>query len=165
MSDLIRTLNVIKTRRDSSWLADSQQRALAELKEALRAPGTVNLCGPIGGGKTFLAWTLADELGYIYFSHLRYFEQADDVDAAGVILDNGWSKRRFHREALKMLRFRGVRHAVFVTRQLIQDYTHYVELRLTEADVTQVRDNLASVGIFHLATETPSLWHLINPYL
>jgi len=165
VSDFIRTLNVIKTHRDSSWLTDSQRRALAELKEALRAPGTVNLCGPVGVGKTFLAWTLADELDYIYFPHLCYFEQADDVDAVGVILDNGLSKRRFHREALKKLRFRGVRHAVFVTRQLIQDYTHYVELGLTEADVAQVRDNLASVGLFHLAPETSNLWHLINPYL
>ena len=101
----------------------------------------------------------------LYFPHLRHFEQANDVDASGIILDNCCWERRFHREALKRLRFRGVRFGVFITRQAIQDYTHYVELGLTDADVVQVRDNLASVGLFHPAVESPNLWGLINPYL
>ena len=165
MNSFIRAVNLIKTHRDSSWLTDSQRRALAQLRKALRIPGTINLCGLVGVGKTFLAWTLADELGFIYFPHLRHFEQANDVDASGIILDNCCWERRFHREALKRLRFRGVRFGVFITRQAIQDYTHYVELGLTDADVVQVRDNLVSVGLFRPAVESPNLWGLINPYL
>lgn len=165
MSEFIRALNRIKAQRDSSWLTDSQHQALGELKDALRAPGTVNLCGSIGVGKTFLAWTLADELSYVYYPHLSLFEQSNDVNVVGVILDNSRPGRQAHREILKTLHFRGVRQAVIVTRRLIQDYTHYVELTLTQADIDKVRSNLATVGLFSQPAEVSSLWHLINSCL
>ncbi|MBC8263376.1 MAG: hypothetical protein H8E47_04545 [Anaerolineales bacterium] len=165
MSDLIRALNLIKTRRDPAWLTVSQQKALAALQEALRVPCTVNLFGATGVGKTFLAWTLADELGYTYFPHLDHFERIEDLHTTGVVLDNCRPDRRTHRHTLKTLSFQNVRYAVLITRQMIQDYTHYVELALTPADRTKAWDNLATLGIFREAKELPNLWHLVNPHL
>lgn len=165
MSEFIRALNRIKARRDSSWLTGSQRQALGELKEALRAPGTVNLCGSTGVGKTFLAWTLADELSYVYYPHPSLFEQSENLDVEGVILDNSQSARQAHREVLKTVHFRGVRHAVLITRRLVQDYTHYVELTLTRADIDKVRGSLATIGLFPQPAEVSHLWHLINSCL
>ena len=164
MSDFIRALNLIKTRRTPAWLTPSQQEALAALQEALRIPGTVNLFGATGVGKTFLGWTLADELGYIYFPHISRLEQLEDPQATGVILDNCQPERQAHRNTLKILRFCNARHAVLITRQMVHDYTHYVELRLMPADQAKVCENLAPLGFFEIS-ETPNLWHLVNPHL
>jgi len=164
VSDFIRALNLIKTRRTPAWLTPSQQEALAALQEALRIPGTVNLFGATGVGKTFLGWTLADELGYTYFPHISRLEQLEDPQATGVILDNCQPERQAHRNTLKMLRFCNARYAVLITRQMVHDYTHYVELRLTPADQAKVCENLAPLGFFEIS-ETPNLWHLVNPHL
>ena len=165
MSNFIRTLNLIKTHRSVEWLTPSQHQALAALKSVLRAPGTVNLYGPVGVGKTFLAWILADELGYTYFPHLKYFAQAERVTTPGVIIDNGQPSRQSHRDALKTLQLQNVTWAVLITRQLVRDYTHYVKLALLPQDIEQAQRNLARVGCLVHSTETPNLWYLINPLL
>ena len=165
MSDLIRTMNLIKTRRDPTWLTNSQREALAALREALRVPGTINLFGTAGVGKTFLAWTLADELGYTYFPHLDHFERVEDLHTTGIILDNCRPDRQTHRHTLKTLSFQNVRYAVLVTRQMIQDYTHYVELVLTPDDRAKTWENLTTLGIFREGKELPNLWHVVNPHL
>ena len=162
MSEIIRALNLIKLHRDASWLTDSQQQALLDVKEALRIPGTVNLCGPKGVGKTFLAWNLADELNYVYFPHLSYFMQVENLNTSGIVLDNCQPRRQAHREVLKTLRSQGTRHAVLITRQLIQDYTHYVDLGLTEADIDKVQGNLATINLIPKESQVSNYWHLIN---
>lgn len=164
MSDFVRALNLIKTKRDHTWLTPSQQKALAALERALKIPCTVNLFGAAGTGKTFLAWTLANNLGYAYFSHLEHFMTADWPNS-GIVVDNCRPERKAHREMLKELSFRNIRHAVLVSRQLIRDYTHYVELNLTPDDQTKAWDNLAAIGIFRESKQVPNLWHLVNPYL
>jgi ribosomal protein L30/L7E len=165
MTDFIRTLNLIKTRRNLTWLTVSQQEALESLRQALRVPGTVNLFGGTGVGKTFLGWFVADELDYTYFPHLENLKQAEYSNTSSVVLDNCQSSRQAHRDVLKILGFHNINHAILITRQMIQDYTHYVELKLTPADLTKVQDNLASVGLFYEASEETNLWHLVNPYL
>ena len=165
MSDLIRVLNLIKTRRNLTWLTASQQGALAALRKALRVPGTVNLFGAEGVGKTFLAWVLAAELGYTYVPHISHLERDNDLQLAGVVVDNCQPGRLAHRDTLKMLRFQTVRRAVLVTRQIVDDYTYYVELGLTSDDQAKAQDNLASIGLFHKIDKAPNLWHLVNPHL
>ena len=165
MSEFVRTLNRIKTHRGVEWLTPSQVRALTELREVLPASGTVNLCGPAGVGKTFLAWVLADKIGYAYFPHRSYFSEAEDVRAPGVIIDNADPGRLSHRSLLKDLEFENVKHAVLITRRLIQDYTHYVELSLAKEDWHVVADNLASIGCFVPESSFDNLWHLVNPTL
>jgi hypothetical protein len=165
MSEFVRTLNLIKTHRGAEWLTLSQAQALTALKEALRVPGTVNLCGPTGVGKTFLAWTMVDELGYTYFPHLKHFIQLESVSVPGVVIDNADSSRQFHRNVLKALQFEDVKRAVLITRELIRDYTHYVELSLSSEDWEIVCHNLMSVGVLISDSRVPSLWHLVNPSL
>jgi hypothetical protein len=165
VSDFIRVLNLIKTRRNDAWLTASQQEAFSMLREALRIPCTVNLFGSIGVGKTFLAWILSDELGYTYFPHVDLLEQVEDLHTAGVILDNCLPARQVHRNVLKTLSFSNVSHAVLITRQMIRDYTHCVELVLTPTDQVKVRDNLIGLGFLQMISEAPNLWHLVNPHL
>ncbi|HFD39729.1 MAG TPA: hypothetical protein ENJ31_07790 [Anaerolineae bacterium] len=165
MSKFVRTLNSIKTHRCAEWLTPSQSRALAALRRELHAPGTVNLYGPAGVGKTFLAWILADELDLTYFPHLEYLAQAERVTASGVIIDNGQSSRQAHRNTLKVLQLEGVVRAVLITRELVHDYTRYVELSLLPEDKEKASLNLATIGHPAHDAQVPNLWHLVNPYL
>lgn len=165
MSDFVRNLNRIKTKRNSDWLTPSQQRAFTATEKVLQAPSTVNLFGREGVGKTFLAWILAYKLGYVYLAHPSRLEQIDNLETSGVILDNCQSDRQAHRDLLKTVRFQQIHQAVFITRQMINDYTHYVELNLTIIDQEQVQKNLADIGLVITSIEQPNLWHLINPHL
>ncbi len=165
MSRFVRNLNLIKKHRSAEWLTSSQAQALVALKEVMRVPGTVNLFGLAGIGKTFLAWILADALDYAYFPHLTSFAQTEDIVAPGVIIDNANPSRLSHRSALKILQFEDVRRAVLITRELIRDYTHYVELSLTRRDWDKVCENLASVGCIVSDSRLSNLWYLVNPSL
>lgn len=165
MSKFIRTLNLVKAHRSAKWLTPSQAQALIAIKEVLRVPATANLCGPAGVGKTFLAWVLADAWGYAYFPCLADFSQAKGIAAPGVIIDNVGPSRLSHRSVLKALQLENMKRAVVITRQLIQDYTYYTELSLTEEDWDAVCDNLASVGCLVSESRLRNLWHLVNPTL
>ena len=165
MSDFVRLLNLIKTRRDLTWLTPSQQAAFEELRRQLQVPGSVNLFGPVGVGKTFLVWALADELGYSYLPHVSHLDQVQGLAREGVIVDNCQTGRRAHRDLLRELSYRNVQHAVFVTRQLTHDYTYYVELKLTLEDQAKVQRNLVVLGYFRDFTEALNLWRLLNPCL
>lgn len=166
MSAFIHVVNKIKTSRNETWLTPSQQVALKAIKKSLRVPGTVNLWGSTGVGKTFLAWVLADEMNFAYFPHLSCFVQAEISESQGVILDNCRPERMFHRETLKELGLLGVHRTVLITRRLVQDYTRYVELSLTPEDISHVRSSMIGIGIMpSQVIEIPHLWYLINPYL
>lgn len=165
MSDFIRHLNLIKTWRTHAWLTPSQQAAFTMLQNVLRVPGTVNLFGGVGVGKTFLTWLLAEQLPAVYVTHPGLLGEVEGVQTVVLILDNCHPERQAHRELLKELQFRQVRYAVLITRQMIHDYTHYVELKLTTADLQHVRQNLTTVGIGHTVNDPPNLWHVVNPYL
>lgn len=165
MSKFIHTLNLIKANRSREWLTPTQLQALNALKEALQLTGTVNLCGSAGVGKTFLAWILVDELDFAYFPHITHFCHRNKVRVPGVIIDNVAPDRQSHRTVLKALEFEGVKHAVLITRELILDYTHYVELSLSSRDHDTVSQNLANVGIFISDSQVSKLWYLVNPNL
>lgn len=165
MSDFIRNLNRIKTKRGFEWLTTSQQEAFTAVSKVLQIPQTVNLFGREGVGKTFLAWMLADKLGYTYLVHPSRLAQLDQVETAGIILDNCESSRQAHREMLKTVRFQQVNRAIFITQQMISDYTHYVELKLTPVDQEQVQQNLASLGMVTAVSQQSNLWYMVNPHL
>jgi hypothetical protein len=165
VSDFVRALNSIKASRHVTWLTPSQGEALVALQRALRVPCSVNLFGPAGTGKTFLAWILTDEMGYAYFPHISYLEKIEVVPDTGIIVDNCGPERNVHRHTLRTLSFRNVRYSVLISRQSIRDYTHYVELGLTLEDQTHIWHNLMSIRLFRETDDVPNLWHLLNPHL
>lgn len=166
MSEFIRRLNTIKRHRDFSWLTPSQQTACSTIGQTLRVPGTINMFGKAGVGKTFLSWNLAERLNYCYVSHQSEMEKTLAKNTDGIIIDNCSHSRTVHREILKWLQFHQIVRAVLVTRHLIQDYTHYVEVHLTNSDLAQVKRNLIRINLTVTEREEmPNLWSLVNPAL
>lgn len=165
MSAYIRRLNAIKKACQSSWLTKSQKAALEMLVELSRAPGTVNLVGGVGVGKTFLAWLAARELNYQYVACPQQLTKLHGPPPKGIIVDNCHFTRTSHRELIKVVLSRQVPRAVFISRRIIQDYTHYVELSLTLADQSQVIWNLSSIGITVYDYEYENLWSIVSTNL
>lgn len=135
------------------------------LRKTLRIPGVVNLFGPVGVGKTFLGWSLADEIGYVYLPHIDYLADLQKQEINGLIVDNCASDRESHRDILKQISFQKIRHAVLITQQMIDDYTSYVELRLEAQDWDKVIENLRGIKVFRDPSSVSNLWQLLNPYL
>jgi hypothetical protein len=165
VSEFIQRTNAIKKGYQPDWLTPSQQTVLEKINELRRVPGTINVVGGIGSGKTFLAWVMANQLSYQYIPsalHITHY----DRNYAGAIVDNCHFSRTSHRELLKAIQFEKIPSAVLISRQLIQDYTHYVELSLTPVDQQKVIWNLASVGIITLVErEHSNLWSILNEHL
>lgn len=128
----------------------------------LRLPAHINLYGAIGTGKTFLAWFVAEQLGYVYIPHPTKLAASDNPSLAGVVVDNCSSQRSAHRELLKELSFFGINRSLLVTRTMFQDYSYFVHLVLTDEDQIQVRLNVARIGCMLSAENTGNLWSLIN---
>jgi hypothetical protein len=162
MSTLLRCLNSIKRERTEAWLTPSQRTAMAQVTQLLQLPGHVNLFGAIGVGKTFLAWFVADQLGYLYLPHPTMLAESDRPTPAGIVIDNCSSQRSVHRELLKELSFCGISRSLLVTRTMLQDYSHFVQLTLTDEDQIQVRLNVARIGCVLAPENTGNLWSLIN---
>ncbi|HET59437.1 MAG TPA: hypothetical protein ENN32_03620 [Chloroflexi bacterium] len=165
MSEFIRLLNQIKTHRNRAWLTPSQVNAMRALQKTLRIPGTVNLFGSVGVGKTFLGWSLAEEMRYVYLAHIDCLADLQDQEIIGLIVDNCAPDRESHRNILKHLSFRKIRYAVLITQQMIGDYTSYVELELEAQDWDRVVENLKSIKVFRDPSSASNLWQLLNPYL
>lgn len=164
MSEFIRISNAIKIHRNDTWLTPSQRSADTAIRDMLRVPQTINLRGPVGCGKTFLAWHLADELGYVYLSSPSQLTQVETLGSKGLIIDNCHSDRWAHRDMLKILQMHHILRAIFITRQIIRDYTRSIELELGVSDPDKVCENLSTIGVFR-GSDAPNLWYLVNPYL
>lgn len=135
---------------------------MAQADRLLQFPGHVNLYGAIGVGKTFLAWFVAEQLGYLYLPHPTKLVENDRPSPAGIVIDNCSSQRSIHRELLKELSFCGINRSLLVTRTMLQDYSPFVQLALTDEDQIQVRLNVARIGCVLATENTGNLWSLIN---
>jgi len=164
VSTFVRNLNQIKSHCDTTWLSPSQTAGLDALSKAIRYPGTVNFWGSVGVGKTFVCWILSRNPTTTYLPHISFLNEIAIAESVAVIVDNCPSDRTGHRTILNKLRLANIQTAILVTRELIQDYTHHVELLCTLEDIDYVRSVLGSIGIFSSKANIPNLWHLVNPY-
>src|SRR6266540_4069499 len=112
MSALLRRLNAIKAACTIDWLTPSQMQTWHELQNRLALGEVVNLHGPIGSGKTFLAWLLVKQRNAVYISgaEISSLPIAETSATAAVLLsivDDYPSTREAHRSLLKQLAYKG----------------------------------------------------------
>jgi len=166
MSTLIRRINTVKLACKLDWLTPSQARAWSEIRDRLALGDVVNLHGPGGSGKTFLAWLLVKQNNSV---HMLSFVPTPRVDAASAkalpIVDNFSSTRTAFRDLLKQLAYCGYSQALILTRAPIRDDCYRVQLMLTEADIEYARQQLLSIDPTLPPSRGSTLHHLINPDL
>lgn len=148
MSLYVEWVNLIKERATASWLTDNQRTAYEQILKQWPAVPFVNLLGPPGCGKSFVARILVKEHGYIYTHDL----QAAPEHAANVIVDDA-EYTRLMRPTAQML---GLGRVIVITCTPVRDPMPRAEIRLADKDVRQALHNLYThCGIQFLAT-TPT---------
>lgn len=170
MSTLIRRLNGIKAACTIDWLTPSQAQTWRELQAHLTLGEVINLHGPIGSGKTFLAWLLIKQRNAVYvtstgISSLPIAKTIDTDDVTLPIVDDYPSTREAHRSLLKQLAYNGYVQAVVLTHSPIHDDCYRVQLALTKTDLDHVRQRLLLLDPKLPPRRGGTLHHLINPDL
>lgn len=117
MSRLLVLLNKLKTQAAPDWLTNSQCTAFDAVRDALRFPETVNLYGPIGSGKTFLAWTLSRTLEMPYFPSLVAFDERSERPMPQATVDNVGAGERAVRDLLAVAQRKGTHTLLFITHR------------------------------------------------
>ena len=146
MSLYVSWINLIKERADENWLTDSQREVYERILKSWMSQTFINLHGPPGSGKTFIARLLAKKHGY---SYLHKLEQAPK-NAKQVILDNS----HYTRMLRPIARGLGLGRVVLITRNSLPEAMPNVILKLNEKDVSQFLSILSnSCGIVFTHTK------------
>ncbi len=131
--------NRIKTLSDISWLSPSQAAVHQELLPFLGGfHRVVNLYGPPGVGKTFLAHILCKENRVDYISFPDLMRPADRP----LVIDNAPFERTIVRGMRNQMRRFDLRQVVLITRYRVEDSVPAFALNLTPDDVRCFRANL-----------------------
>ncbi len=134
MSLYIHWMNLIKEKATSDWLTDGQRAAYDPIVSRWATSAFINLCGPQGCGKSFVARLLAKEHGYTYTHDL----QSAPPNTGNVVVDDGGYVRLMRATAQVL----GIGRVIVVTQIPVKDPMPRAEIRLTERDVRQFLHNL-----------------------
>lgn len=139
MYSRIEVENKIKTLSDASWLIPSQAAIYQELLPFLgRLHRVVNLYGPQGVGKTFLAHILHKE------DRVDYVVSPDLVRSAShpLVIDNAPFERTAVRGMRNQARKFDLQQVILITRYRVEDTIPAFALNVTPDDILCFRANL-----------------------
>ncbi len=135
MSLYIKWINLIKERSSASWLTHSQKTIYDSILTKWQNAPFVNLYGPTGSGKTFIAWQLVKEMNYFYCSNID--EISDNTDQ--IILDGIQYSRALRTSA----RSKSLGRIIMITQIKINEAMPNIDLELDEKDIIEFKRNLA----------------------
>lgn len=164
MSAWLELSNEIKRGHNTGYLTVPQRVVYEALLGHLRGPNWVNLCGPLGSGKTLTSWLLARATGLSYIAHpaqLRHLPPAPD----GLIIDNAPVSEADARAVLAECGLLNCLTVLLITQQPIAMPMRRVALPLpTPDDIQDVSRTLARLGyVCNWASlpPQPSYWDVL----
>lgn len=145
MSLYVQWMNLIKEKMTAGWLTAAQRAAYDPIVNQWATSAFINLCGPPGCGKSFVARLLAKEHNYVYTHDL----QTAPPNAKNVVVDDA-EYTRLMRATAQIL---GIGRVIVVTQTPVKDPMPRAAIQLTERDVRQFLHNLyAHCGIEFVAS-------------
>jgi hypothetical protein len=129
-------INYIKNNHNKEWLTGSQNDCYGRLKELLEYNDVVNLYGPSGVGKTFLAWLFVKE-GFNYFCNTKKFLKSDNFNKINAIIDKGTV---MDTKSVRVLTMPKAKKVIYISEKKSLEYG--VELKLDSEDISTVKKNL-----------------------
>lgn len=117
MSRMLVLLNLLKSQANQGLLTNSQLATSQNVLQLLRFPGTLNLYGPAGSGKTFLAWVLSRSTTIGYYPSPAAFDDRAVRPVDSAIVDNAGATARHVRDLLAISQRKGTHTLLFITHQ------------------------------------------------
>lgn len=131
--------NQIKERADVSWLTPSQASVARDLELFLGGPHRViNLYGPHGAGKTFLAHVLCKAGRCDYLPSAQSLRRSE----LPLVIDNAPSDRSSGRAVRNVMRLHSLSQLLLVTVEKVDDSIPAFQLSPTRSDIDFIRANL-----------------------
>ncbi len=165
----LRLSNELKARPPEPLLTPSQRGALEELESALAVPQWVNLHGPPGSGKTFVAWAHARRTGARHIPHHRRLESTEAGDWApggknvALLIDNAPVQEQAVRTLLARCALLGVDRVVLISQEPVRMPMRRVALpALAEADWAVVQETVQRCGVATPPSGARSLWEFLR---
>ena len=167
MSRLLVLLNRLKAEARPDWLTDSQRTAVDEIQRLWRFPERINLYGPRGSGKTFLAWSAARAYDASLYPSPRIYHASATPGTARVVIDNAPDDGTALRRLLAELQLSGTQRALIITT--LPNRLGLVTVALpqpTPQDVDIVHRNLSLLDYYSLSPHyNANLWSIISQVL
>jgi hypothetical protein len=163
VSCLLTLLNRLKAQANPEMLTDSQVAAYEAILDHWRFPRRVNLHGPPGSGRTFLAWVIGRSQGVpLYASPTRLVSVEKPLSC--LIVDNAPSTERAVRDLLARLQLCEAHRALLVTDRCVGLGLAPVALSApTAGDFDGVYHSLSLLGYYALEpVHQGNLWEAIH---
>lgn len=165
MSRLLVLLNRLKAEARAERLTDTQLKTWENIWLKLKFPERVNLYGPAGSGKTFVAWATVHEKNAVYFGSPCHLAESQHYNNASrvVVVDNCNEDAGEMRKLFAEFQLRSIRSAVIITREPNQSGLPQVHLPSpVQQDIAVVYRNLSLLEHYTLSPRYEvNLWQII----
>lgn len=163
MTEWMRLHNEMKRRPMEKYLTPTQKQARNKTCELLRFPNRINLFGPYGSGKTYVAWAIVRATGA---THVPVPEKLHDLDPGQDILliDNAAHYEADVRRILASANLLGASSVVVITRESVGMPMHRIFLPLpTGSEIEVVLRNYSRLGFYeqHDLPSNPNFWNIM----
>lgn len=164
MSEWLHLLNEMKRRPMEEYLTPTQRVAREEICALLRFPNRINLYGPCGSGKTYVAWAVVRATGA---AHIPVPEKLQSLERPVEILliDNAIHYESKVRQLMAQANLLGAESVIFITQQAVELPMHRVQLPLPKSnEVATILAAYARLGFYQQRDipENPTLWNIMN---
>lgn len=164
MSEWMRLLSEMKRRPMDEYLTPTQRKARDQICELLRFPNRVNLHGPYGSGKTYIAWAIVRATGATHVplpENLKHLEPRHDI----LLIDNAPRFETDVRRLLATANLLGASSVVLITRETIGMPMHRVALTTPDSiEVEAVLRTYGRLGFYqqHTLPDNPNFWNIMQ---
>ena len=164
MSDRLRIVDNIKRHPTEELLTPTQRQIWESLCNLLQFPQRLNLCGPAGSGKTFVAWAVARTTGAIHVpipTALYGLVPGNEI----LMIDNAPHDEDDVRRIMATCNLLEARSFILITRQPVTMPIRTLELTLpTAADIDVVIRTFGRSGYFAQGSSSlgSNLWTILS---
>lgn len=164
MSEWLRLLNEMKRRPVEEYFTPSQRAARDQICDLLRFPNRINLWGPYGSGKTYIAWAIVRATGATHVTlpeKLQLLEPPHEI----LLIDNSPHHEPEVRRLMASANLLGATSVVFITREAVGMPMHHIHLLLPDPDEVQfILASYGRLGFYqqHELPPKPNLWNIMH---